>query len=57
MGAHTAAWHRHKVRPVVGSAKPDATDSRYCVYDTVHGDYLYTQAWIDRLVAELTPTV
>jgi Protein of unknown function (DUF3644) len=56
MGGHTAAWHRHKVRPGARSAKPDATDSRYCVYDAVHNDYVYTRAWIDKLVAELTPT-
>lgn len=57
MGAHTSAWHSHKVRPVAGSAKPDSTDSRYCVYDSVHNDYVYTQAWIDKLVAEFTATV
>jgi hypothetical protein len=55
MGAHTAAWRRHKSRPVAGGSKPDVTDSRYCIYDAVHNDYVYTQAWIDKLIAELTP--
>jgi hypothetical protein len=27
--------------------------SQYCVYDPVHRDYVYTQAWIDFLVKEL----
>jgi len=39
--------------PVCGD--PDVTDSRYCIYDAVHNDYVYTQAWIDKLIAELTP--
>jgi len=46
---HTGAWQHFEVRPPSGSAKPDVTDSRYCVYDVAHKDYLYTQAWVDKL--------
>lgn len=51
---HTAAWHYFKVRPKTGAPKPDATDGKYCVYDTAHNDYLYTEAWIAKLVKELS---
>ncbi len=51
---HTAAWQRHGVRPNSDAAKPEATDARYCVYDSVHRDYVYTQAWIDRLIDEFS---
>jgi hypothetical protein len=53
MGMHTDAWRHHKVRPNRGSAKPELTDARYCVYDKVHADYVYTRAWIDKLRTEL----
>jgi hypothetical protein len=52
MGAHTLAWQQHKVRPASGSAKPEATDSKYCVYDSAHKDYLYTEAWVEKLTRD-----
>lgn len=51
--AHTGAWKHFKVRPPSDAVKPEATDSKYCVYDAAHDDYLYTNAWIEKLVAEL----
>jgi hypothetical protein len=54
VGAHTAAWHHFGVRPASGAAKPEATLSQYCVYDSAHKDYLYTTAWVDKLIRELT---
>ena len=53
MGMHTESWKKFKVRPKSGSKTPVKTDSRYCVYDPAHGDYLYTQAWVNFLVKEL----
>ena len=50
---HTAAWQHFKVRPGSGAAKPEATDSKYCVYDAAHKDYLYTEAWVEKLSKEL----
>ncbi len=49
MNTHTDAWKYFKVRPIYGSKKPEQTVSKYCVYDSPHKDYLYTQAWIDKL--------
>ena len=53
MSTHTCAWRHFKVRPASGAGAPEKTDGRYCVYDRVHGDYVYTHAWIDKLVTEL----
>jgi hypothetical protein len=52
--SHTSAWKHFNIRPKSGSAKPEITDARYCVFDSAHHDYLYTQAWIDKLLAELS---
>jgi hypothetical protein len=51
--AHTAAWQHFKVRPESGAAKPEITDAKYCAYDAAHKDYLYTEAWIDKLTKDL----
>ncbi len=53
VGHHTDAWKHFKVRPAGAASNPHRTQSEYCVYDTVHRDYVYTQAWIDKLVREL----
>lgn len=53
MGSHTESWKKFKVRPGSSSKSPEKTDSRYCVYDRAHGDYLYTDAWVKLLVREL----
>jgi hypothetical protein len=29
------------------------TDTRYCVWDEPHNDYLYTDAWVRKLVRDL----
>lgn len=50
MNAHTMAWKHFKVRPKHGARKPHATNKDFCVYDAPHGDYLYTSAWINKLV-------
>ncbi|MDY6954186.1 MAG: DUF3644 domain-containing protein [Thermodesulfobacteriota bacterium] len=54
MSTHTAAWKYYQVRPEAGDANPKRTRSEFCVYDEPHGDYLYTQAWIEKLVREFT---
>lgn len=57
LNAHAAAWNFFQIRPPSGSSNPAATDSRYCVYDSAHADYLYTEAWIEKLVGELSDPV
>ncbi|MGA2395472.1 MAG: DUF3644 domain-containing protein [Candidatus Lustribacter sp.] len=51
---HTDAWRYFKVRPKGGDPYPERTELRYCVYDVAFKAYTYTQAWVDRLIAELT---
>lgn len=53
MNVHPKAWQHFKVRPASSSAKPELTDPAFCVYDPVHEDYVYTNAWIDKLEKEL----
>lgn len=50
MHFHTNAWKYYKIRPASNSKNPEDTQSQYCVYDPVHGDYLYTKAWINKLI-------
>ena len=47
---HTLFWKKYKVRPENGSAQPSKTKQEYCVYDGMHGDYGFTQKWIDFLI-------
>lgn len=50
---HTAAWRYFKVRPGSASDEPERTDAKYCVYDQVHGDWVYTDAWVAKLTKDL----
>src|SRR5690606_16744866 len=53
LARHTEAWRAAKVRAAFGSSNPNLTDPKFCVYDKAHRDYLYTAAWVQRLVREL----
>lgn len=50
---HVRAWRYWKVRPEADAQDPAATNSRYCVYDVAHKDYLYTEEWVQFLIAKL----
>ena len=50
---HIRCWRKYKVRPPGGSPAPQETTWQYCVYDRMHNDYGYTQAWVDFLVEKL----
>lgn len=50
---HTQAWRLFRVRPKKWSKNPQNTDKQYCVYHQAHGDYTYSNAWVDRLVGEV----
>lgn len=56
MGHFVRAWKKLRVRPEAGTwrkpSDPSRTDQRYCVYDAVHGDYVYTPAFADKIVRE-----
>jgi hypothetical protein len=50
---HTLAWRHYRIRPPSNAADPMQTDAHYCVYDRAHRDYLYTEAWVERLKTDL----
>lgn len=47
---HTQAWRLFKVRPRVGAKQPKNTNKDYCIYHVAHGDYTYSNNWVDHLV-------
>lgn len=51
---HTRCWNKFKVRPKGKSSHPAKTESKYCIYDEPHKDYLYTQEWVDFLIEKLS---
>lgn len=53
MTVHTLAWKHYAVRPPYGDGHPERTTAQYCVFDKAHGDYLYTQAWVDLLARDM----
>lgn len=50
------AWHITEVRPPGGDPHPERTNEKYCVYDEPHRDYLYTEAFVDKLLDEISTT-
>ncbi len=50
MHHHILCYRHFNVRPPKGAADPKACDSRFCVYDAAHGDYLYTDEWVKLLL-------
>ncbi|MEW6323378.1 MAG: DUF3644 domain-containing protein [Acidobacteriota bacterium] len=53
LAVHTRAWHHYGVRPAAGAPHPERTRSEYCLYDATHEDYVYTKAWVEKLVRDL----
>jgi hypothetical protein len=53
MHHHTLAWQRYSVRRV-GKFDAAGCDTRYCIPDEPHEDYLYTKAWVELLVSKLS---
>jgi len=51
---HTQAWRLHGVRPSSGAKQPENTNKEYCVYHSAHGDYTYSEKWLERLVGEVS---
>ena len=50
---HTQAWRLYAVRPKAGAVDPSSCNKRYCTYHPAHGDYTYSQDWIDKLAAAI----
>lgn len=53
-GVHNviSAWKKMECRPATGDANPERTVEKYCVYDQPHRDYVYTSAFVSKLVKE-----
>ena len=47
---HTQAWKVFQARPIKNSPDPTNTNKDYCIYHSAHGDYTYSQAWVDHLI-------
>lgn len=50
---NTELWKRLAVRPATDAEDPYQTECKYCVYDEPFGSYVYTQAWVKRIVREV----
>jgi len=44
---HTQAWRKFDARPPYGVAQPQNTNRDFCVFHDTHGDYTYSDKWID----------
>ena len=49
---HTRAWKCYEVR--ASGDQPDLCATEFCQFDSVHKDYIYTDAWVDLLVQKLS---
>nr|VFK31596.1 MAG: Protein of unknown function (DUF3644) [Candidatus Kentron sp. MB] len=49
---HTQAWKMYAVRGL--GQDPSSCKPKYCQFDEVHGDYVYTDAWVEFLVKKLS---
>ena len=54
MDTHTRCWKHYAVRPGTSSPEPEATDDRYCRWDRLSKGYGYTNAWVEKLVRDLS---
>jgi len=50
LGWHIKCWQHFKVRPQGGSPDPEKTDAKFCIFDSRHNDYGYTEEWVKFLV-------
>jgi hypothetical protein len=51
---HVRAWKYYKIRPKSHAQDPARTDPKYCLYDSAHKDYIYTEAWVLFLLKEFS---
>jgi hypothetical protein len=53
LNTHVKCWKHFNTRPSGTAQSPELCDNRYCYYDAVHRDYIYTPAWVDFLAEKL----
>ena len=51
---HTRCFKKYNVRPSKSSSNPEITETKYCIYDEAHKDYLYTKEWIAFLIEKIS---
>jgi len=49
---HTSAWRMYDVRK--SGENPEGCKTKYCQFDQVHNDYIYTKEWVDFLITKLS---
>lgn len=49
---HTLAWKMYQARK--SGENPEGCNIKFCQFDQVHRDYVYTQEWVDFLVSKLS---
>lgn len=54
MDTHTRCWKHFRVRHTKGAGEPEATNGDFCRWDRLLGGYGYTQAWVEKLVKDLS---
>lgn len=47
---HTALWKYFAVRPTNNAEEKFETKDKYCIYDEVHNDYVYTKDWVELIL-------
>ena len=51
---HTSLWKAFGIRPQSNSKAKFETNSKFCIYDKPHNDYVYTYEWVDFISKLLT---
>lgn len=51
---HTQAWRKFKARPRAPATKPENTNREFCIYHPAHGDYTYSDKWLDFLISKIS---
>lgn len=54
MHHHMLCYRHFNARPPKKSSDPTACETRYCVYDSAHSDYVYTPEWVQHLSRSLS---
>ena len=50
---HKLCYQHFHARPTGKASDPAATNSRYCIYDATHRDYVYKPEWVEFLVEQM----
>jgi hypothetical protein len=50
---HSRAWQIFGIRPLRKTGNPERCNAKYCVYDKVHDDWVFTKQWVDFLILKL----